>query len=117
LQESLEALDNNKSFSVLIKNNSLEDLSNRFFPNLKQDNNKHWSGWTAGDYTINTNAIIFDGIYKPQDSIYDYTSIFSKTNAQQNRLAEITPTKAKSFTSYTFDNFEEFGPYAFLITP
>lgn len=107
LQESLEALDNNKSFSVLIKNNSLEDLSNRFFPNLKQDNNKHWSGWTAGDYTINTNAIIFDGIYKPQDSIYDYTSIFSKTNAQQNRLAEITPTKAKSFTSYTFDNFEQ----------
>ena len=107
LQESLAVLDNSKSFSVLLKNSSIIDISNRFLPNLEINKNMHWSGWTSGDYTLDANKIIFDGVYKPQDSIYDYTAIFSKTNAQQNQLAQITPTKAKSFTSYTFDNFEQ----------
>lgn len=116
LLESLSALDNNKSFSVLLKNGSITDISNRFLPNLTLNNNTHWSGWTAGDYSINTNSIIFDGVYKPKDSIYDYTAIFSKTNAQQNQLAQITPVKAKSFTSYTFDNFEQLSRNLALYT-
>ncbi len=107
LVKSLEALDNDKSLSVLLKNSAIPDLFNRFLPNLKQKNTKHWSGWTAGDYTVDTNAVIFDGIYKPQDSIYDYTAIFSKTNPQKNKIAKITPTKAKSFTSYTFDDYDQ----------
>ena len=107
LVKSLEVLDNDKSFSVLLNNDAITNLTNRFFPNLKNSNKKNWSGWTAGDYTVNTNAIIFDGVYKPQDSIYDYTAIFSKTNAQKNKIAQITPTKAKSFTSFTFDDYDQ----------
>ena len=107
LAESLNVLDNDKSFSILLKNNAVKDISNRFLPKLELNENIHWSGWTSGDYAVNANTITFDGVYKPQDSIFDYTAIFSKTNAQQNKLAQITPTKAKSFSSYTFDNFEQ----------
>ncbi len=106
--ESLKVLEaDDNSFSVIINNKNNLDIIKRLLPNYETSTfeTKNWSGWTAGDFKIDSNAITFDGIYKAKDSIYDYMNLFNNTQAQTNQLAKITPANFKSFTSYTYDNY------------
>lgn len=107
LEESLLALDKSKSFSALIKNSQISELSNRLLPNFKTNSLRNLTGWSALDFTVDANTISFNGIYKPKDTANDYTSIFNKTIAQTNEVLKITPINAKSVTSFTYDNFEQ----------
>ncbi|WP_010522008.1 hypothetical protein [Aquimarina agarivorans] len=103
----LEEDDN--SFSVVINNKNNLDIIQRLLPNYDTSTfeTKNWSGWTAGDFKIENNAITFDGVYKAKDSIYDYMNLFNNTQAQTNQLATITPTNFESFTSFTYDNYSQ----------
>lgn len=106
--ESFKILEADKnSFSIVINNKDNPDIIKRLLPNSDASTfeTKKWSGWTAGDIKIDSNAITFDGIYKAKDSIYDYMNLFNNTQAQTNQLAKITPANFKSFTSYTYDNY------------
>ncbi|WP_010181295.1 hypothetical protein [Aquimarina agarilytica] len=108
--ESFKVLEaNNNSFSVVVNNKNNLDIIQRLFPNYDTSTfeTKNWSGWTAGDFKVDSNTITFDGVYRAKDSIYDFMNLFNNTRAQSNQLAKITPANFKSFTSYTYDNYSQ----------
>jgi len=98
---------NNEPISLVIVNSEISDICERLFPNLPKKHllQKSYSGWTAGDFSIDKNTIDFNAIYKPQND-EDFSAIFKDITPQNNTIATITPVNAKQFTSYTFENYE-----------
>ena len=104
--QAFESLSN-ESVSLVIINSELEDISNRLFPNLSKEFKlqKKASGWISGDFNIDKNKLSYNAIYKPEGT-KDITNIFENLTPQVNQIAEVTPHNAKSFSSFTFDDYE-----------
>ena len=100
---NVSGTDNN--LSVLINGKKLKSLHNSLLPKTTLEDLGNFSGWTSLDATIEQNAIKFDGIAVEKDSLSSTIGIFDNTIAQTNQLSKITPTGAKGFISYTYDDF------------
>ena len=104
--ESFESL-NNENISLIIVNSEIKDIIQRLVPNISKEHllYKELSGWIAGDFLINKSTIDFNAIYKP-NSNKDISAIFNGITPKNNRIAEITPSQANQFTSYSFETYD-----------
>jgi len=104
--KSFESL-NNENISLVVINSEVSDIIQRLIPNISKEHilYKKLTGWIAGDFSINKNTLDFNAIYKPKNH-NNISSIFSGVIPQNNRLADITPSLAKQFTSYSFEDYQ-----------
>ncbi|MFD2824433.1 ribonuclease HII [Lacinutrix iliipiscaria] len=105
LKTILKTADQNKAFSVLINNTQTHNIKSLFINDSIPFNS--FTNYTLLDADINQDAIILNGITKALDST-KVINLFKNTIPQGNVLANITPSNADGFMSFTFDNFSSF---------
>ena len=74
---------------------------------IPEANFYQFSGWTVVDVDLSQEALKFNGISVAQDTLPSIINIFKNTTPVENKLAQLTPVEALSFTSFTFDNFQQ----------
>ncbi|MGB1308114.1 MAG: ribonuclease HII [Oceanihabitans sp.] len=103
----LKTTNPNKAFSVLINNKEKHSVKSIFIKDSTLFSNL--STYTLLDADISQDQITLNGICKATDSTKSIISIFKNTIPQKNRIANITPSNADGFISFTFDDFLTFN--------
>jgi len=103
--KALAAADKNKSTILINQDQLAESLKNTF-------NNKviplHFkNGWFSLDFDLTSKNIQLDGISISSKNAENSLSYFEDITPQPNRIAEITPTTASGFYSFTYKNFDK----------
>ncbi len=106
--KAIESLSD-EAIALILINSQIKDISQRLFPSLPTAHlfNEYLTGWTAGEITIDKNSIDYTAIYKPTSKTNDVSLIFKNILPQNNRLAEVTPSNAIAFTSFTFESYTQ----------
>jgi len=104
--KALAAADKNKT-SILINQSQIDQTLKNTFKNnaipLSFEN-----GWMSLDFDLNSKNIQLNGISISNDKAKNSLKLFENIIAQPNRIAEITPTSASGFYSFTYKNFDKF---------
>ncbi len=104
-QKALAAADKNKT-SILINQKQLDQTLNSTFKNNAIPLNFN-NGWMSLDFDLSDKSIQLDGISISSKNEKNSLSLFTDIIPQPNRIAEITPTTASGFYSFTYKNFEK----------
>ena len=98
------AADKHKS-SVFIKHSSFDDEFKQSFPGSALPLSG-LAAWSIMDIDLDNQKVLLNGIatWEPGDKVI--LEAFRKVNPVPNELAEITPTSAAGFYSFTYSNFE-----------
>lgn len=98
------ASTSDKKNSVLINTPEFKKLHAQLFPNKISDYLNKFTNWTALDLDIKQDKLSFNGITMPKNN--ELLGLFKQTKPNQNKLAKITPSGAKGFLSFTYDDFD-----------
>ncbi len=106
--KSIESLSD-QTISIVFINSEINDCSHRLLPFLPNNHlfKESLNGWTAGELNIEKNNIDFSAIYKPVNNQNDISVIFKNIPPQNNQITKIAPANTLSFTSFTFDDYNE----------
>ena len=102
----LKTADIKKPFSVLINNKHKQPIHSVFANDSISFSS--FTNYTLVDADISQDAIILNGITKATDSTKSLINIFKNTIAKENKTANIAPSNADGFMSFTFNDFSVF---------
>ncbi|MDO6596054.1 ribonuclease HII [Oceanihabitans sp. 2_MG-2023] len=103
LKTILKIGDTKKPFSILVNNSHKPPIQSVFINDKILF--KNFTNYTLVDADINQDAIILNGITKATDSTKHLINIFKNTIAKENKTANLTPSNADGFMSFTFNDF------------
>ena len=101
--KALAAADKSKT-SILINQDQLD----RTLRNTLKENSlplNFSDGWMSLDFDLNSKDIQLNGISISGKDADNSLKLFDNITAQANRIADITPTSASGFYSFTYQNF------------
>ncbi|MCB4809658.1 ribonuclease HII [Tamlana sp. 62-3] len=101
-----KALDENNTFSVLVKTSNFNNNTLFIEDSLSL---KHFSNYIAADFDITQDAILINGITNASDSTESLINVFKNTIPQENQIKNIAPSNCDGFLSFTFDSFTTFN--------
>ena len=103
LHKVYSTIDNSKLLSVLINSSTKNS-----FPKLYNSLELNFTNYSLLDIDVAQNEIIFNGITQAIDSTTSFINCFKNNVPQENLISKICPIDIESFTSFTFNNFNEF---------
>ncbi|MDT0689429.1 hypothetical protein RM549_06510 [Salegentibacter sp. F188] len=77
-----------------------------FFEGLQVGRDQKLANWSAVDLELEEKAIRFNGIAITAQDSASILNIFKGTGVNRNEIAQITPSSASGFLSFTFNNAE-----------
>lgn len=95
--------DKNRT-SLFINNKSIDTLFKNIFPASSLPLN-NLGAWSVLDLEIEDQNFLINGILSLEDDSPELMDVFQDVPAQKNRIAEITPTNASGFYSFTYSDF------------
>ena len=98
------AADKNNT-SLFINNKSLDTLFQNIFPESSLPIS-NLGAWSVLDLKVENQNLLVNGVLSLEDNSPELMDIFQEIPAQRNRIAEITPTTAAGFYSFTYSGFE-----------
>ncbi|WP_347924406.1 ribonuclease HII [Pontimicrobium sp. SW4] len=96
------ALSENKSFSILLDNKSV----NSFGKGVFSTSNDSFSNSIAFDAEITPDQVVLNGMSINNDSVKKFTDLFKNTIPQENTIQNITPSNSDGFLSFTYNDFQ-----------
>jgi len=108
LKKAYRVSSNDSPFSILLDGKKIDHTHQIFFPSSPLKSLSNLCGWASLDVTIDQNELYLDGVAMEKDSLPSRISIFRNIEAQENKIANITPTVAKGAISYTYNDYQEF---------
>lgn len=93
--------------SLFINNTSIDTLFKNIFPSSSLPLS-NLGAWSVLDLEIEDQNFLINGILSLENDSPELMDIFQDVPAQKNRIAEITPTKASGFYSFTYSDFDIF---------
>jgi len=97
-----KALSSDKSFSLLLNDNS----SNSFGKGVFSTSNDAFANTIAFDAEIAPDQVILNGVSINNDSVSKFIDIFKNTIPQENTIQNITPSNSDGFLSFTYNDFQ-----------
>ncbi|MGM1057388.1 MAG: DUF3352 domain-containing protein [Bacteroidota bacterium] len=104
--EMARAAADEKRTSLFINYNNLED----FFLRLAPDSSvplKNLGDWSVLDLEIEGQDLLINGIISTEGGSSKILDIFQEIEVQKNEIAQITPTSAEGFYSFTYSQMEK----------
>lgn len=97
-----KALNANKSFSLLLNNDSVNNFGKAVF----SPSNDDFANTIAFDAEITPDQFILNGVSINNDSISKFIDVFKNTIPQENKIQNITPSTSDGFLSFTYNDFQ-----------
>lgn len=93
--------------SLFVNNKSIDTLFHNIFPTslLPLSN---LGSWSVLDLEIEDQNFVFNGVLSLENNFPEIMDVFQEVPSQRNRMAEITPTTASGFYSFTYSDFGNF---------
>lgn len=105
--QKMVAMPKSSNLPSIIINTKKDTLIKSIFKNRDIPFSK-FTNYLSFDADINLNSIQLNGIAKATDSTQNIINYFKNTIPQENKIAQITPSNADGFLSFTFDDFNTF---------
>ncbi|MBT8274480.1 MAG: hypothetical protein KJO77_11790, partial [Bacteroidia bacterium] len=102
IETTLETMDSDKSFSVLLNN----EASKTFGHALLESDSLTFSSQLFLDIDISPERVLLNGITKASDSLAELANLFINLKAQENTIQNIVPSNADGYMSFTYNDFQ-----------
>lgn len=102
IKDLFYSLDNSKSFSAVIKSDKLDYL------NICDSTSIDSKNYYALDFDLSKNHFYSSGVITSMDSTLSIIDIFKNTQAQENKIINVSPKDIDYLKSLTFSNIENF---------
>ncbi|MFN4761698.1 hypothetical protein ACKGJN_01125 [Gillisia sp. Q332] len=95
-----------KSTSLFINHSNLEGFFTRLVPDSPVPL-KNLGDWSVLDLEIEGQDLLINGIISSNENSPKTLDIFQEVEVQKNEIAQITPTSAQGFSSFTYSRMEK----------